>query len=76
MDGTHYARTAEAWLQNLDRRRDETDAIFADTYGRDQVARRRLEWRLFFLCCAELFGYDGGREWGVSHYLFRNPRLS
>jgi cyclopropane-fatty-acyl-phospholipid synthase len=27
-------------------------------------------WRAFYLACVELFGYDGGQEWCIGHYLF------
>jgi cyclopropane-fatty-acyl-phospholipid synthase len=29
---------------------------------------------VFFLACAELFGYSGGREWLVAHYRFDVPK--
>ena len=44
--------------------------ILAATYGADQALRWWVYWRVFFMSCAELFGYRGGREWLVSHYLF------
>ena len=66
--GTHYARTAEAWLANLDRNR--AAALRALTPGGDRAeARRALQrWRLFFLAVAELFAANGGAEWQVAQY--------
>ena len=72
-DGTHYARTSEAWLANMDARRETLWPIVAQTYGAERAGLWWMRWRLFFLSCAELFGHDHGREWWVAHYLFE-PR--
>jgi cyclopropane-fatty-acyl-phospholipid synthase len=71
--GEHYARTAEAWLANLDRGRAALRPVLEATYGARDAARWFERWRLFFLACAELFAYGGGREWFVGHDLLR-PR--
>ncbi|HMP07591.1 MAG TPA: hypothetical protein PJ982_14675, partial [Lacipirellulaceae bacterium] len=68
VDGTHYQRTAEDWLGNMDRHRDELLPVLAQAYGEADVRRWWVYWRVFFMACAELFGYRGGREWIVSHY--------
>ncbi len=70
-DGTHYQKTARAWLQNLDRNRAQVLAVFEQTYGSAEALRWLVRWRVFFLAVEELWGYRGGREWIVSHYLFR-----
>jgi cyclopropane-fatty-acyl-phospholipid synthase len=67
-NGRHYRRTAEAWLANLDARRDQVQSILGANYG-DADARRWLNrWRMFFLAVSELFGFADGNEWFVSHY--------
>lgn len=67
--GRHYQKTAEAWLAKLDARREETLAVMRETYGADDARVWLQRWRMFFMACAELFGYDGGTQWWVSHYL-------
>ena len=71
--GLHYARTAEAWLENLDRHREKARAVFASAPGPD-AERWIRRWRLFFLAVAGTFGWDEGREWFVSHSLWRPRR--
>jgi cyclopropane-fatty-acyl-phospholipid synthase len=70
VNGTHYQRTAEHWLQNMDAHRAEILPVFAATYGPAHAARWFARWRVFYLACAELWGHRGGEEWQVSHYLF------
>jgi cyclopropane-fatty-acyl-phospholipid synthase len=74
VDGGHYSRTAEDWLKNMDAHRAEIEPILAETYGKDQMLRWWVYWRVFFMSCAELWGYAGGQEWLVSHYLFSKTR--
>ncbi len=73
VSGTHYQKTAEHWLRNMDRHRAEILPLFARTYGADQATKWWAYWRVFYMSCAELWGYRGGTEWIVSHYLFRKP---
>lgn len=74
VDGTHYQKTAEAWLANQDRFSRELKPILAEVYGSDPspgaATRWWVYWRVFFMACAELFGYAGGAEWQVAHYRF------
>ncbi len=69
-DGTHYEKTANAWLENLDARRDEVRAVLAPVYGEERVQQWIQRWRIFFMACAELFGLNRGQEWMVCHYRF------
>ncbi len=72
--GKHYEKTANAWLDNMDRRRDAIMPILAETYGHDQTDLWWQRWRLFFMACAETFAYDNGQTWWVSHYLFERGK--
>ncbi len=73
VSGTHYQKTAEAWLQNMDKKREEIWPLFANTYGAENTKRWWAYWRVFFMACGELWGWRRGSEWIVSHYRFRKP---
>jgi cyclopropane-fatty-acyl-phospholipid synthase len=69
VDGRHYQRTCEAWLAELDLQRPRAEQVLAGAYGND-AQRWVRRWRVFFMACGELFGFDNGRQWQVNHYLF------
>jgi len=71
--GTHYERTSLAWLNKMDSRKKEIIEVFKNSYGVDQAFVWLQRWRIFFMACEVLFGYDHGREWGISHYRFVKP---
>lgn len=68
--GTHYARTADAWLENMDANRDGIMPVLQRTYGEGSYRHWWMRWRMFFMACSELFGYENGNQWQVGHYLF------
>lgn len=70
LDGRHYERTSNAWLQNMDQHETEIRELFKECYGAEMAEQWIHRWRIFFMSCAELFGYRQGKEWWVSHYLF------
>ncbi|MGA8021142.1 MAG: class I SAM-dependent methyltransferase, partial [Desulfobacterales bacterium] len=75
VNGRHYSQTAEAWLTNMDNNKNEIMPVMQQTYGPDDAARWFQRWRIFFMACAELWGYRDGREWLVSHYLLSKKSL-
>jgi cyclopropane-fatty-acyl-phospholipid synthase len=71
VNGTHYGKTSEAWLQKMDAHKAQIMPLFEQTYSKQQAVKWWVYWRMFYLACAELFAFNGGNEWMVSHYLFK-----
>lgn len=72
--GEHYEKTANAWLENIDKNHAKALTVLEKIYGKDDSIKWFNRWRIFFMACAELWGYKGGKEWFVSHYLFENDK--
>ena len=75
LSGRHYQKTARAWLRNLDANRKAVRAALEQAVAADGplTANSRIQaqrWRLFFMACEELFGWNKGNDWLVCHYLF------
>jgi cyclopropane-fatty-acyl-phospholipid synthase len=73
-DGTHYEKTANAWLDNMDEKKSDIYPILRKTYGNQHATQWFNRWRIFYMACAELFGYRDGQEWWVTHYQFQRPK--
>lgn len=73
VNGKHYAKTCEDWLAQMIRNKKEIWPHLEETYGKEQTNTWWNRWQIFYMACAELFAYEGGDTWGVSHYLFEKP---
>jgi cyclopropane-fatty-acyl-phospholipid synthase len=71
VNGKHYQKTSEAWLQNMDKHKSRIIPILKATYGEKEYKKWWVYWRVFFMSCAELWGYQSGNEWIVCHYRFK-----
>lgn len=71
VDGTHYEKTCNHWLEKMDAKLDIIKPHFASCYGNQNVTTWINRWRIFYMACAELFGLNNGQDWMVAHYLFK-----
>jgi cyclopropane-fatty-acyl-phospholipid synthase len=71
INGCHYAKTLHAWLDRIDRNQQEAIDILERTHGKAEARLQYGRWRIFFMACEELFGFKGGEEWYVAHYLMK-----
>jgi cyclopropane-fatty-acyl-phospholipid synthase len=53
----------------MDAHQEQLKPIFEQTYGKEADAWWQ-RWRIFFMACAELFGFEQGQEWVIGHFLF------
>jgi cyclopropane-fatty-acyl-phospholipid synthase len=72
VNGKHYQKTAKKWLKNLETHRNEIMPILEEVYGSDIAFMWFQRWRIFFMACEELWGYENGEQWLVSHYRLKN----
>jgi cyclopropane-fatty-acyl-phospholipid synthase len=73
VNGKHYSRTLEAWLKKQDANKDAVIDTFLKCYGSHDAKLWAQRWRIFYMACSELFAYNNGEEWPVTHYRFAKP---
>jgi len=73
LDGTHYAKTLQAWLDRLDADPDTCRAALATGDDPTPTDLQLSRWRLFLLASIGTWACRGGTEFGVGHYLFARP---
>jgi len=71
VNGRHYAKTLRAWLDRIDRNSTTAISILEQQLGTEEARLQFGRWRIFFMACEELFGFKGGEQWYVAHYLLR-----
>ncbi|KAI1331942.1 methyltransferase [Xylariaceae sp. FL0255] len=74
VNGKHYSKTCEHWLSNMIANKKKIWPHLIATYGEENATMWYNRWQIFYMACSELFAYEGGDTWGVSHYLFEKPQ--
>ncbi|KAI0472049.1 methyltransferase [Xylariaceae sp. FL0804] len=74
VNGNHYSKTCEHWLSNMLASKKQIWPHLVETYGEENANTWYNRWQIFYMACSELFAYEGGDTWGVSHYLFEKPK--
>lgn len=75
VNGRHYQKTAACWRQNLMLHKEALIPVLGEIYDPSNAHLFFLRWKLFFLACEELFGFNQGNEWFIAHYLFCKRRF-
>lgn len=73
VNGRHYAQTCEDWLRKMLECKEDIWPGLKETYGEEGVVTWWNRWQIFYMACAELFKWEGGDTWGVTHLLFEKP---
>jgi cyclopropane-fatty-acyl-phospholipid synthase len=71
VNGNHYARTLDAWLEKLDANRAEARWILGQVKSGRDAAEAVAIWRVFLIAARETWACGKGEEWIVSHYLLK-----
>ena len=70
INGNHYSKTLDSWLNFHDKNESKIIEIFEKCYGKKSKLWSQ-RWRIFYLACSELFSFNEGNDWFVMHYLFK-----
>ncbi|TXT60024.1 MAG: hypothetical protein BAJALOKI2v1_140009 [Promethearchaeota archaeon] len=71
VNGTHYRRTLDAWLQKMKKNKEQIIPILEDSYGKENAKKWWNYWKIFLISCSEAFGIHDGNQRFVSHYLLQ-----
>jgi cation-transporting P-type ATPase 13A2 len=70
------ANLVQDWLAKMNASKKEIWPHLVETYGKENAENWLYRWQIFYMACAELFAYEGGDTWGITHYLFEKPSSS
>ena len=69
INGNHYSKTCKAWLNNHYKNKKKILDVFKIHYDYPKIWFNR--WRIFFLTCEAFFALNDGKEYFITHYLFK-----